>query len=473
MRAPIFATVGLLASALAGCTAVESVQPLSTGKEFASDDGLEGTWHSPGAGGAADFKAMTVSVAEKGPNPASPKLYEVEFVDVASPNKYRGRLVRLGSSEFLDVEPEAESIVAKDAPFIPSMVTTHAILRIKREEDVVWVGVLGDDWFKDHVPSQELIKAGENPLNAYVFTGTTEELQQVMRKAEAARKAFAEIPFLRVGTETYYKGLVALGDVQLGESYLASGDYEKAAHAWEGYVEYQPENPQGHHELGLARLALGDFAGARAEWREWLRRCAEANCAVWREDGHTSEKDKELKEDALALHSLFVGEWLFPSAASGHAHLGFLELVAGNYQDAVREFAEDLRLETEPQPYPILWNYLALRGAGKDVEARALIERFATRFPKNSLEASLAELVEGKTEASVILPHKDAKSFDAFDRRESCEVNFYLGMRQLVKANRAEARDAFEKAAAAGEFDFYEGAAAHAKQKMRATEKRP
>jgi tetratricopeptide (TPR) repeat protein len=161
-------------------------------------------------------------------------------------------------------------------------------------------------------------------------------------------------------------------------------------------------------------------------------------------------------------HSLFISEWLVPSQASGHAHLGCLELVAGNYQDAEREFAEYLRLEPEPQPYPILWNYLALRGASKDVEARALIERFANRFAKDSRETSLAELVQGKTDA---LP--------AGKGQPSCGVPFYLGMRELVARNTGKAREAFEKAKESGTYDYYECAAAYAKRKMLATQKRP
>jgi hypothetical protein len=72
--------------------------------------------------------------------------------------------------------------------------------------------------------------------------------------------------------------------------------------------------------------------------------------------------------------------------------------------------------------------------------------------------ASLAELVQRKT--------------DAVGEEPGCEAQFYLGMRELLDRNTGKAREAFEKAKASRYYDYYECAAAHAKRKMLATEKR-
>ncbi len=52
-------------------------------------------------------------------------------------------------------------------------------------------------------------------------------------------------------------------------------------------------------------------------------------------------------------------------------------------------------------------------------------------------------------------------------------VPFYLGMRELVDRNTGKAREALEKAKKDWTYDYYECAAAHAKRKILATQKRP
>jgi len=120
--------VALLLVPTVGC--VWSLHPLYTQEDAVFEPGLVGVW--------ASTEAMAIVKA------AGDKSYGITYVDTSedSSGKYRGRLVRLGDTLFLDLVPEGDELrQAKSS----GLLATHLFFRLTLQEDTVRVEMVEDE----------------------------------------------------------------------------------------------------------------------------------------------------------------------------------------------------------------------------------------------------------------------------------------------------------------------------------------
>jgi len=120
--------VALLLVPTVGC--VWSLHPLYTQEDAVFEPGLVGVW--------ASTEAMAIVKA------AGDKSYGITYVDTSedSSGKYRGRLVRLGDTLFLDLVPEGDELRQAESS---GLLATHLFFRLTLQEDTVRVEMVEDE----------------------------------------------------------------------------------------------------------------------------------------------------------------------------------------------------------------------------------------------------------------------------------------------------------------------------------------
>ncbi|MGH9788992.1 MAG: hypothetical protein ACRD4U_09855 [Candidatus Acidiferrales bacterium] len=120
-----------------------SLHPLHTGEDAVFEPGLVGVW-------AATDGEIVAIVKE-----SDAKAYEITYLETdsskASPGKYRGRLVRLGDTLFLDLEADREALEQARAD---GLLATHLFFRIRLSEDELQVEMVDDELLKEVDPAK-------------------------------------------------------------------------------------------------------------------------------------------------------------------------------------------------------------------------------------------------------------------------------------------------------------------------------
>jgi tetratricopeptide (TPR) repeat protein len=192
---------------------------------------------------------------------------------------------------------------------------------------------------------------------------------------------------------------------------------------------------------GVAYALKGDFDHALSDYYEAIRidpkyaRAFGSRGHVFR---HIGNYGRAISDYGEALR-------LDPSDTGIYADRGFVHFLEADYPQAAADLAQAIaRL---PEPYPMLWRYLARTRAGGDgsAELAAAAGQLKTKaWPYPVVEFYLGKRTAGDMAAA------------ASGDEERCEVQFYLGEWRLVRGDRTKAKEALEAAKATCPASFYE-----------------
>jgi tetratricopeptide (TPR) repeat protein len=195
--------------------------------------------------------------------------------------------------------------------------------------------------------------------------------------------------------------------VNRGVAYALKGDFDRALSDYYEAIRIDPKYARAFGSRGHVFRHIGNYARAISDYSEALR--------------------------------------LDPSDSGVYADRGFVHFLDADYPQAAADLAQAItRL---PEPYPMLWRYLARARAGGDgtAELAAAAGQLKTKaWPYPIVEFYLGKRTAGDMAAA------------AAGAEERCEVEFYLGEWRLVRGDRAKAREALEAAKATCPASFYE-----------------
>jgi len=276
------------------------------------------------------------------------KTYKVTLSSAAGKSDYRARVGRWDKLEFADVE-SASAGQALDP------VLAHSFWRIQHEGDFLWLAYMDSNWAAKQIPREKWRKS-ETWSDRLAFIGSTEELRAFVLSPVYDRNEWIESCFARKGTPSSSIQSLKLEYMHSGDLYDKERRYEEGVVAWTRYVELEPKDPDGHSKLAIALLGTNNPGQAREEFLEATRL---GGC---------------LKRDNEAY------EWC-KGTNQGERHLSFgVTYFAGDqYKQASREFHKALPFVNGSWEEPFLWDFLALRGAGKEGSARKLLKQAAKK----------------------------------------------------------------------------------------------
>jgi hypothetical protein len=175
-------TLALLLAAVSFTACVTSLHPLYTNAELVEEPALVGLWAD-----ASSKETWTVSAAKD-------KSYRaVVFDGERKTAAYIVHLVRLGDSLFLDAYPESAALSGLDA-YGSNFLPTHSFFRVLELKPRLKIAAISDDWIK--ATGKMDSGAGlrhELVGNDVVMTGSTQELQALLRQAVRDAKAFPSV----------------------------------------------------------------------------------------------------------------------------------------------------------------------------------------------------------------------------------------------------------------------------------------
>ena len=236
-----------------------------------------------------------------------------------------------------------------------------------------------------------------------------------------------------------------------GYAYVMQKNYERAISDYDQAIRLDPMpvvagvGGRSHVNIyvnrGVAYALKGDFDQALSDYYEAIR--IDPNYA--RGFGSRGHVFRHIGNYARAISDYSEALRLDPSDVGVYADRGFVHFLGADYPQATADLAQSIaRL---PEPYPMLWRYLARARAGGDgtAELAAAAERLKTK----AWPYPVVEFYLGKRSA-------EDMAAAAAGAEERCEVQFYLGEWRLVRGDRAKAKEALEAAKATCPASFYE-----------------
>jgi tetratricopeptide (TPR) repeat protein len=192
---------------------------------------------------------------------------------------------------------------------------------------------------------------------------------------------------------------------------------------------------------GVAYALKGDFDHALSDYYEAIR--IDPNYA--RAFGSRGHVFRHIGNYARAISDYSEALRLDPSDTGVYADRGFVHFLVADYPQATADLAQAIaRL---PEPYPVLWRYLARTRAGGDGTAE--LAAAAAQLKTKAWPHPIIEFYLGKRTA-------DDMAAAAAGTEERCEAEFYLGEWRLVRGDRTKAKEALEAAKATCPASFYE-----------------
>jgi tetratricopeptide (TPR) repeat protein len=163
--------------------------------------------------------------------------------------------------------------------------------------------------------------------------------------------------------------------------------------------------------------------------------------------------EKAIKEFREALR-------LKPDFASIHYDIGYTYFLEGRFEDAIEEFKKYFGSLDSPygdiNSYRMIWRNLSLRHIGKDAEAKKLIEDFARGYKGKGWELEVFHYHLGKLTESELVSRARHKG-------DRCEAYFYIGCQNLINGDKKKAKECFQKSLDAKAFGYYEYIGARAR----------
>lgn len=178
MRLP---TLALLLAAVCLTACVTSLHPLYTNAELVEEPALVGLWAD-----TSSKETWSVSAAKD-------RSYRAVVFDGEKTAAYVVHLVRLGDSLFLDVYPDKSALSGLDA-YGSNFLPAHSFFRVLEVKPRLKIAAISDDWIK----ATGKMDAGaslrhELVGNEVILTGSTEELQALLKQAVRDAKAFPSV----------------------------------------------------------------------------------------------------------------------------------------------------------------------------------------------------------------------------------------------------------------------------------------
>ena len=162
-----------------------------------------------------------------------------------------------------------------------------------------------------------------------------------------------------------------------GLAYEVKGEYDRAIEDLTKAVQYQPDFPEAHFELGYALEGTGDLRGAIREYREVIRLdpdYARAHGNLGAALYAKGELDKAIAEFDEAIR-------LNPDLAEAYTDLGLALKAKGELEAAIAEYKEAIRHDPNfALAYANLGNALMEKG---DLDGAIAEERAAIRLQPN------------------------------------------------------------------------------------------
>jgi tetratricopeptide (TPR) repeat protein len=192
---------------------------------------------------------------------------------------------------------------------------------------------------------------------------------------------------------------------------------------------------------GVAYALKGDFDHALSDYYEAIR--IDPNYA--RAFGSRGHVFRHIGNYARAISDYSEALRLDPSDTGVYADRGFVHFLEADYPQAAADLAQ--AIARQPEPYPVLWRYLARVRAGGDGTAE--LAAAAGQLKSKAWPYPVVEFYLGKRSAEDMA----AAAPGAEDR---CEAQFYVGEWRLARGDRVKAKEALEAAKATCPQSFYE-----------------
>ena len=278
------------------------------------------------------------------------------------------------------------------------------------------------------------------------------------------KKIFLLLALLLALTSRAFCGLL-----QDGNAKLAIGDYDGAI---ANYTEYIASNPTteskavAYSDRGAAKQGKGDLDGAIADHTKAIELNPDYASAY--NSRGAAKHDKGDFASAIADYTKAIE--LNPKLAWAYHSRGCLRYDQHSFTDALGDFrkAGELDMATALADYARIsvWRVRARLGepAAATKELQAYLENRKTGKP-GDWPSSIARFLTGQL-AEPDFFKAAANADQKVERGQQCEAYFYAGTKWLIAGDKTTAQDYFEKCLATGGKDFTEYSSAAAELKF-------
>lgn len=220
---------------------------------------------------------------------------------------------------------------------------------------------------------------------------------------------------------------------KLGKSREAIADFNRV-------LQFDPKQSAALTNRGLARMSLGELEAAEADFNASL--ALDRSPTAYSLRGTVRLKQGRL-EQATGDYINVVR--LDPRNPLAHVDLGYARFFAGDFPAALRSF--DLALELNPDlEYLLPWRYWAMQQAGRSDELAKTFQASASDDPvQRTWPQRLVRYLAGETTAEHLLGltvTADGERLAA----ETCEANYFIGLRMQKDGRTDEAGSHFKAA---------------------------
>lgn len=173
--------LALLPAVVCLTACVTSLHPLYTDADLVEEPALVGLWAD-----TSSKETWTVFAAKD-------KSYRaVVFDGERKTAAYVVHLVRLGDSLFLDACPDTGALSGLDA-YGSNFLPTHTFLRVLEVKPRLKIAAISEEWIKARGNTAAAGVRHELVNNDAILTGSTEELQALLKQAVRDAKAFPSV----------------------------------------------------------------------------------------------------------------------------------------------------------------------------------------------------------------------------------------------------------------------------------------
>lgn len=206
-------------------------------------------------------------------------------------------------------------------------------------------------------------------------------------------------------------------------------------------LEQSPRDIARIIELGVAQSGARQFREAIATFSRGLE--IESNNALllrWR--GHRYLSVRELDR---AFADLTRGAKIGPTIYGIWYHLGVVQFLRGDFADAAASFAKAQPIAPDPGELAgsTDWLWMSLSRAGRGAEAKAMLDRRPEKPVVNAYTRRL-QLYRGEIGPEAVITAADTEDVQV------ATLAFGLGNWHLVRGDKAQARQAFERSIQSG-----------------------
>lgn len=234
-----------------------------------------------------------------------------------------------------------------------------------------------------------------------------------------------------------------------GRVYASSGDNAKALADFTQAIRFKPQDPDNYDERGVVRSAGDDDNGAIADFTKAIELDPKMASAF----NHRGNSYFALGRIGAALADYDAAIRVQPDFSDPYTNRGRIELFHRNRPaDAAKDLANGVRLDPD-DIYGVIWLHIARARNG--TADRDELAANAAKLGPGSWPRPLLALFLGQTTP-------DAARHAAGDADENCEADFYLGMFELEKNARDDAKKLIAAAARTCSTDMLEKSAAAA-----------